>query len=100
MLGWRPVEHETSLPLASGDKDHPDVPLRRKVCPDTICVGLMPSVRYAGARIKTPLQHFEAIVFEPLAEVMSCLALRLRSDWKIKCNYEPAHFVFVDIQGR
>ena len=70
------------------------------MCPDAICVSLMPSIRYTGAGIEAPLQHLETIVFEPLAEVVSCLALWLCSDRKIECDYEPAHFVFVDIQGR
>lgn len=93
------VNHKTALPLRSSDKKNPHAALFRKICFHPVDMGLLSGKANTRSGIDTPLEHLKAIIFKPLAEIVSSLALFFCSDWKVECDYKPPHFEFFSIQG-
>jgi len=96
---WLAVNHKTALPLRSRDKKDSYTALFGKICFHPLDMGLLASKANARSGINTPLEHLKAIIFEPLAEIVSCLALFFCSNRQVECNYQPPHFEFFSIQG-
>ena len=93
------MDHKAAFPLGAGDKDGTDAAFGRDVALDAFDMGLLTGEGDAGACIDAPLEHLEAIVLEPFAEIVRGLSLWLAADGQVEGDDQPTHFELFGVHG-